>query len=182
MRTVLCILICTLAMATAGVGQTVDDQTPATREDVERYLQAIHSHDMMKQMVRAMSAPMHKLIHEQFEKDKDKLPADFEARMQKFMDDSLNEMPFDEMMQAMIPAYQKHFSKGDINSLVAFYGSPTGQKVLRELPAIMAEAMEAMTPIMRKQMDAMNDRMQKEVAAMIRNGQKTSTTHPSVRN
>jgi hypothetical protein len=69
----------------------------------------------------------------------------------------------------MVPANQKHFSKGDIHALISFYSSPTGQKVLRELPAIMAEAMDAMVPIMRKQIDEMNERMQREVADMLKN-------------
>ena len=34
------------------------------------------------------------------------------------------------MMQSMVPAYQKHFTKGDIDNLVAFYSSPTGEKVI----------------------------------------------------
>ena len=33
-------------------------------------------------------------------------------------------------MQAMVPAYQKHFTKGDIDNLVAFYSSPTGEEVI----------------------------------------------------
>lgn len=169
MRTALWVLVCTMALGTAAISQTPDDNNPATKEDVEEYLQTMHSHDMMKQMIQAMSAPMHKLVHEQFEKDRDKLPADFEMRMQKIMDDYMNQIPFDEMMQSMVPAYQKHFSKGDIHALISFYSSPTGQKVLRELPAIMAEAMDAMVPIMRKQIEQMNERMQREVADMLKN-------------
>src|SRR5205807_10082035 len=131
------------------LGQTGAD-TPASKEDVERYLQAIHSHEMMEQMVAAMSKPMHQMVHDQFVKDKDKLPADFEPRMNAMMDDMMKEMPLDEMMDTTVPTYQKHFTKGDIEALVAFYSTPTGQKVLRELPSIMAEAMESMTPIIRK--------------------------------
>jgi len=85
-------------------------------------------------------------------------------------------MPFDEMIQAMVPAYQKHFTKGDIDSLVAFYSSPTGQKILREMPAITGEAMQSMMPIMRQHMDAMNQRIQQEVADMVKKSQKKPAT------
>jgi len=157
--------------------QTAADSSadaPASKQDVERYLQAIHSHEMMKQVVEAMSKPMHQMAHDQFLKDKDKLPADFEARMNKMMDDMMKEMPMDEMMEAMVPAYQKHFTKGDMDALIAFYSAPTGQKVLRELPAIMAEAMEAMRPIMSKTMDHMTERMQQEIAQMKKDSEKGS--------
>ena len=156
-----------LAFCWNGFAQTTSD-APASREDVERYLQVLHSHDMIKQMLNAMSAPMHQMIHDQFVKDQDKLPPDFEARMTKNIDDMLNTMPFDEMMEAMVPAYQKHFTKGDIDALVAFYSGPTGQKVLRELPAITAEAMQSMIPIMTRQMDSMKQKVQQDVAAMMK--------------
>jgi hypothetical protein len=151
---------------------------PASKEDVQRYLEAMHSHDMMQNMIVAMAKPMHQMMHDQYIKDKDRLPADFEARMNKMMDQMMKEMPFDEMMQSMVPTYQKHFTKGDIDSLVAFYSSPVGQKLLREMPAIMGEAMEAMMPIMRQHMDAMNQRLQQEVADMLKNSQKKPAQNP----
>jgi len=157
-----------LAFCLSGLAQQNASDAPATKEDVQKYLDAIHSHDMMKQMVEAMAKPMHQMLHEQFMQDRDKLPADFETRMNKIMDDMLNSMPFDEMMEAMIPAYQKHFTKGDIDSLVAFYSSPTGQKILREMPAIMADSMGAAMPVMRKQIDGMTQRLQEQVAEMMK--------------
>jgi hypothetical protein len=86
--------------------------------------------------------------------------------------------PWDEMLQAMVPVYQKHLSKGDIEAIVAFYSTPTGQKLLREMPAMMGEAIQAMTPLLRKQMDAMTEHVQQEIAQMKNNskGAKSQTT------
>jgi hypothetical protein len=72
----------------------------------------------------------------------------------------------------MVPVYQKHLTKGDIDGLVAFYSSPTGQKMLKELPEIMAESMQTMMPILRKSMDGMGQRMQEEIAAMLKESEK----------
>jgi hypothetical protein len=113
-----------------GLAQTPAD-APATKEDVERYFQAVHSHDMMLKMMEAMSQPMHQSAHDQCEKDKDRLPADCEERINKMLDAMTKELPFDEMMQSMVPAYQKHFTKGDMDALIAFYSTPTGQKYCR---------------------------------------------------
>jgi len=150
-----------------GLTQTAAD-APASKEDVERYFEAVHSHDMMLKMVEAMSKSRHQMAHEQCEKDKDRLPADCEARINKMMDDMMNKMPFDEMMQAMVPAYQKHFTKGDMDALIAFYSTPTGQKMLQQLPAVMTEGMDAMMPIMRKSVDKMTERVQQQVAEMMK--------------
>src|SRR5215467_4479637 len=103
---VLCLTLCTI-----GLAQQNPTDPPASKEDVQKYLDAIHVHDMMNQMLQAMSGPMHKMIHEEFVKDQDKLRPDFEARMNKMLDDMWANLPWDEMIQAQIPAYQKHFTK-----------------------------------------------------------------------
>ncbi len=156
-----------LTLIVPGLAQTAAD-APASKEDVERYFQAVHSHDMMLKMVEAMSKSRHQMAHEQCEKDKDRLPADCEARINKMMDDMMNKMPFDEMMQAMVPAYQKHFTKGDMDALIAFYSTPTGQKMLQQLPAVMTEGMDAMMPILRKNVERMTERAQEEIAEMMK--------------
>ncbi len=160
-----------MAFAAGAEAQQSPADAPATKEDIQRYLEAVHSREMMAQMVEAMSKPMHQMIHEQFLKDKDKLPSDFEARINKLMDDTMKAFPWDEMLESMVPVYQKHFTKGDIDSLVAFYSAPTGQKILREMPAIMGEAMQSMMPLLQKQMDAMQQRVQQEVAQMVKDSE-----------
>jgi hypothetical protein len=141
-------------------------EAPATKEDIQRYLQIMHSKEMAEKMMDAMSKPMHQMIHEQYLKDKDKLPADFESRMNKRLDENFKNIPWDEILDSMVPVYQKHFTKGDVDALVAFYSTPTGQKLIKELPEITAEAMQNMMPLLRKSMDTMNQRLQKEIAAM----------------
>jgi hypothetical protein len=168
MKRILLVVALCLSTAMMGFAQQTASDAPATKEDVQKYLEVMHSREMMAQMVDAMSKPMHKMMHEQFLRDHDKLPTDFEARMNKMIDGWMKEMPWDEMLQAMVPVYQKHFTKGDISALTAFYGTPTGQKVVRELPAITAEAMQSMMPLLQKQMEAMNQRVQQEVAQMIK--------------
>jgi hypothetical protein len=61
---------------------------------------------------------------------------------------SSKECLFDQLTDAMIPAYQKHFTKSDIVAINTFYSSPVGQKVLEELPAVMQEGMQTAMPIL----------------------------------
>src|ERR1700676_1468782 len=156
-----------LCASSIGFARQDAADSPATKEDVQRYLEVMQSREMMTKMIDAMMKPMHQMMHEQYEKDKDKLPPDFEARMNKVLDSYMKNFPWDEVLQAMVPVYQKHFTKGDINHLVAFYSSTSGQKVLRELPAISAEAMQSMMPILRQKMDVMTKDVQQQVAEMI---------------
>jgi hypothetical protein len=174
MKRSMMVMAACLAFGGVGAAQQTAADAPATKEDVQRYLEVMHSREMMTKMMEAMSKPMHQMMHEQYLKDKDKLPADFEERMTKQVDEYMKNLPMEEMLQAMVPAYQKHLTKGDIDGLVAFYSSPTGQKLIKELPAISAEAMQAMMPLMRKQMESMNQRMQQEIAQMEKDSKSKS--------
>jgi uncharacterized protein len=144
-----------------------DADAPATKEEVEAYLAVTHSKELATKMMAAMVKPMHQTIHEQYLKNKDKLPPDCEARMNQQMDDMLKNMPFDEMMEAMVSSYQKHFTKGDMEALVTFYSSATGQKILNEMPAIVAESMQNMMPIMQKYTNNLQQQLQQQVAEML---------------
>jgi hypothetical protein len=169
------VLLCASAICFARQDPT---DSPATKEDVRKYLEVMHSREMMSKMIDAMTKPMHQLMHEQYEKDKDKLPADFETRMDKLMDDTMKSFPWDEILDSMVPVYQKHFTKGDIDHLVAFYSGPTGQKVLREMPAITAEAMQSVLPIMTHRIDAMTRDMQQQIAEMIKQSEAKPGQNP----
>ena len=156
------------------IAQTSTDDAPATKADVERYFQVVKSHDMMKKLMATMTQSMHQMMHEQYLKHKDELSANYESKMSAMMDDMFANMPMDEMMQAMVPAYQKHLTKGDIDNLVAFYSTPTGEKLLRDMPAIMAESMQDMMPIILKYSDTVKQTLLKETDAMISQSKKQS--------
>ena len=166
------LLAALLSVALASTLHAQSQDAPASRADIERYLQIMKSHDMMNRTMKAMIQPMHDMIHQQFEKNQDKLPPDFESRMDNMMDQMLLEFPYDKMMDAMIPVYQKHFTKGDVDSLVAFYSTPTGQKLVRELPEITAESMTAAMPLMQKHMEKVTREFQDQLAAELK---KTNT-------
>jgi hypothetical protein len=92
--------------------------------------------------------------------------------MTRIMDDMLTDLPLDDMAQAMVPVYQKHFTHGDIESLIAFYSAPVGQKLLHETPAITGETMQSIMPIMQNRMAQMQQRIQQEVAESLKASQK----------
>ena len=172
------VLLCSSAV---GFAQQDLADSPATKEDVQRYLEVMHSREMMTKMIDAMMKPMHQMMHEKYMKDKDKLPADFEARMNKMMEENLKSFPWEEMLDSMIPVYQKHLTKGDVNAIVAFYSAPTGQKLIREMPAMVGEAMQTMMPLMRKHLDAMSEYMQQQVAQMMKETESKPGQKPQAR-
>jgi len=78
MKRCLILLVSCFAFALSLNAQQIGADAPASKEDVESYMGAIHAHDMMKQVMQAMSKPMHEMVHQQFVKDQEKLSPDFE--------------------------------------------------------------------------------------------------------
>ena len=160
----LAVLICLLT-APVSLGQQNAKDAPASKEDVERFLDAMHTREMMKGMMDAIAEQMHGMVHEQIQKTPN-LPAGFEAQQNERMDEFVHNFPVEEMVQAMIPVYQRHFTKGEMDDLVAFYSSATGQKMVKELPAITAEAMQSSQAIIQEMIAKEMQRIQDDVAAM----------------
>jgi hypothetical protein len=179
MRRIPLLVILILGLTGYCRAQQTSADAPASKEDIQKYLEVMHSKDMMAQMAEAMSKPMHQMIHEQYLKNQDKLPADFEKRLTKVMDDFMATVPWDQMLDNMVPVYQKHLTKGDVDALTAFYSTPTGQKILKELPQITAEAMQNIMPLMQKSMESMNQRLQQETDAMLKESENKRSAQPN---
>jgi hypothetical protein len=161
MRAVLIATLC-LALSAPLMAQTSDNE-PATRDDVILYLRTMHSHDMLQRTLEVQSQSMQRLFKDQTLRNKTAVPPDFDARMKRMMEDYVKNMPMDEITQAMIPTHQKHFTRGDMQAMNAFYSSPVGQKVIEELPAVLQEGMQAATPILSQYLSEFKDRMQEEL-------------------
>jgi hypothetical protein len=118
---------------------------------------------MVKQIFDVMATSIRDITHDRIAKEHySALPPDAEERMKGKTD----EMPIDEMFDVMISVYQKHWTKGDVDNLVAFYSTPTGKKELAEMPQTMAESMQAMRPVMLKHIDSMKQNVDQQLAEL----------------
>ncbi len=166
-------LLAGLLFAPVNFAQQNAADAPASKEDIERFLETMHSRDTMKNMMSLISKQMHQMAVEQAKKQPS-LPPDFVARMDKAADDMVKNFPTDELFDAMIPVYQRHLTKGDVDAFIGFYSSPTGQKFLREMPAITSEAMQASMGLVQKMMAQTMQRVQNEVAQDQKKGDANS--------
>jgi len=48
----------------------------------------------------------------------------------------------DEIIEHLIPIYDRNFTTEDLNSFIAFYGSPEGQKLISTIPELMKESVQ----------------------------------------
>jgi hypothetical protein len=62
---------------------------------------------------------------------------------QEFWNDFKKEVKADDIVNLMIPIYDKHYSEKDIEQLIQFYKSPIGRKTIAVTPLITQESMIA---------------------------------------
>jgi hypothetical protein len=165
-RAALILILCAVVSPITFAQQTPTD-APATKADIERYFDVMHSREMIRSMMDVTTKQIRQMSHDRLAKLPNYSP-EMEARMNKDIDDMVKNFPVDEMLDAMIPVYQKHFTKGDIDALVSFYSTPTGQRMLRDLPAILAESMQACAPMIQKTVAKTTQRVEDEIAQLQR--------------
>ena len=61
---------------------------------------------------------------------------------QEFWDAFMAEVSVDEMLNRLIPIYNKYLSAEDIKELIKFYETPLGKKTVNVLPQITRESIE----------------------------------------
>lgn len=174
MKYLLIVALCMLS-STSAFAQNAGDEPPS-KDDVILYLRTMRSHDMMQRVMEVQGQSMHELFRDMIVREKGHVPAEFDAQFTKATDELIKGMPFDQITEAMIPAYQKHFTKSDIGAMNAFYSSPVGQKVLEQLPAVLQEGNQAAMPVMSKYMTDWKDKMQHEFERMKGTPSKTQPT------
>ena len=59
----------------------------------------------------------------------------------QFWDEFEKEMDPKQMVEMIVPIYDRHFVEQDLRDLIAFYETPTGRKLVSALPQITAESM-----------------------------------------
>lgn len=174
----LLVLVCLIGLGLFAQ-QPTDQALPAdapSREQVLKFFDLIQVKKLTlttMEAVRQQAEAMGKQIFH------DAMP-DPTPEQQKFMDDVMSStitevmgsFPIDEMLDTMVPVYQHHLSKSDLEAVIAFYSSPVGQKLLREQPQMIQESMQAMAPIQQRMIKDMLDKVQARIMNSIEEQQK----------
>jgi len=124
LRRLLPLLLVTVLIAPAANGLS-PAIPPAKEAKIRRVLQLTGSAQLGPQVVNQLLGS--------FKTAMPQVPAAFWSDFQK-------EIRPDDFVNLVIPIYARHYSENDLDGLIAFYSSPLGQKVTREMPAVMSES------------------------------------------
>jgi uncharacterized protein len=140
--------------AFAQVTVSVANDNPASKEQVQKLFEVMEirqqSHLMMDSLQKQMQAMTAQTIRNRYPQ----ITAAELARANKISEESMKSIPLDAILDDMIPIYQKHLTQTDVDAMIAFYSSPTGHKLMEEMPQITQEAMQVSYLHMQKQIDS----------------------------
>jgi hypothetical protein len=174
-----CFAVILLGVAATFAQQPAPGDAPASKEDIQHLFDVMQIHQQMRQVMDALMKQQSAMIHETLKKRYPQSSADRIARADQLIAETMKDMPMDAMLDDMIPIYQRHFSKTDIDAMSTFYASPTGQKMMREMPVLTSEAMQASYARMQKQMDAITQKAEQIVKEDQDKPKTAPTTSPS---
>ncbi len=109
----------------SGLAGIVNAEKPSV-ESIEKLMQVTKADQMAEQMWVQMSSMLKSKTSD--------APKDFWQKIEK-------EKNIKEVIQLLIPVYQKHLSQKDIDAILVFYQSPAGQRLIAAQPKIMQESM-----------------------------------------
>ena len=130
------LLSCALFAQTAPAGASSSSSVPtqpdkdhaAKRAEIRQLIELTGAANVSADALRQIIAP---------------LRSGFPQVPDEFWDTFIKEVRSEELIDLVIPIYDKYYTRAEIHDLTTFYQSPVGQKTIKVLPKLSAEAIDA---------------------------------------
>lgn len=168
MRKLWSVLFLVCILSAIGVGQSKDSAAGAapSKEEVLKFMEVLHIRSQLTQYFDGVAKQAKLGAEEAFREKVPNATPEQLSQLEKFAEGLFKDMPIDEMIDGMVPIYQKHLTKEDLDGILAFYASPVGLKLQREQPAMSQESMQVGGEIGRRRLGAMMQQMDEFIAKM----------------
>jgi hypothetical protein len=150
----------------------------ATREQLMELFDVLELTQQMNSVMETMEKTMQQTaptanLSDQQKADLDKLNKELYVKI-------MNSDLLSNLVEAMIPAYQRRFTHADVDAIINFYSSPVGQKLLHEQPQIMQEVMSKVMSATQQQMQTVLKDMNytKRMQQILEEGHAQTTPNP----
>ncbi len=150
------LLVCTITPAQ----QPVTDQP--SRDDLLKMFEVLRVRQQTENVMDTVLAQMKQQLEGDIQKRYPNLTPEARAKLEASIKDAVNLYPVSEMLNDLIPVYQKHLAKADVDAIIGFYSSSAGQHFLDKMPAMTAEAMQTMMTKLQVRSAAYAEKVQKE--------------------
>ena len=120
--------VCAQTTQSSQVSPSMSSEQSAKRAEIRRLIELTGAANVSADALRQIIAP---------------LKAGYPQVPQQFWDTFAKEVRSDELIDLVIPIYDKYYTRDEIHDLTLFYQSPVGQKTIKVLPKLSAEAIDA---------------------------------------
>jgi len=118
-----------IALLLLGAVQAQERSTSSKKDEIKKLLVSMHMDEAMKPLMTRTFSSLRTLTPE--------VPERFWKELEKELG------KLDGLIDSVADIYDRHFTAKEIADLQRFYSSETGQKMIRTMPAVMAESSEA---------------------------------------
>ena len=125
---------------------TATQVTPSPRALAltKRYVAALHVDETMKPMMKSMMGPMMDEQARAYPNLTDEQRKAVRETVEEFVGGDM----MDDILERMTPAYATIFTEDELQALVDFYESPTGQSIIGKMPQMGPVAARVMVELM----------------------------------
>jgi hypothetical protein len=167
------VCLCLTTIFTAAAQESGAPDAPPSKTEVVRFMDLMQMKVRLAQMFDGMKAQARLGAEQGFRKKVPNATPEQLKKVDAVTDEMFSGLPIDDMIDAMVPIYQKHLTKSDLAAITAFYSSSAGQKFIKEAPAMMSEAMQVGGEIGRSRMNDASGRLQKRIDDLVKEGQQS---------
>jgi uncharacterized protein len=123
-----------LSLVGACSAQNLPDDA-AKHQDTKRLMEAVGTTQLLQQMIDQTLEQQLRMLR----RARPEVPPRF---WQNFMKEARQEASPQELMDLIVPIYDRHFTHEEIRQMIAFYETPLGKKISATLPEIQQESLQ----------------------------------------
>jgi uncharacterized protein len=117
-----------------AISQQASNDTPASKEDVQKLFATMHIREQMHNVIDVTSKQSRETIQSTLKNRYPELTQKDLDRVNALTDQMWKQFDFDAMVDEIVPVYQRHLTKNDVAAMEAFYETPTGKNLSGSSP------------------------------------------------
>lgn len=150
----------------------------ASREQIMKLLELLQVPDSLAMTMDAMKEQM-KVGALQMFREKVTNPSPEQVKsVDTIVDEEFKKIGMEDLIEDVVPIYQKHLTRSDVEAVIRFYSSPVGQKIRREQPAMARESLQATSAGQRGKMELLLAKLDLRIEQLAESEEKKQTPPP----
>ena len=168
--------IALLISSSTGLAQLASKDAPSS-EEVLNLFQVMHVREQTMAVMQKSEQQIKTITRDLVERRIPTITPLQLGELDVMIGDLYENYPVDQILSDMVPVYQKHLTKSDLDSVLVFYSSPVGKKLMQEMPAMTEEAMQIASSRIQEDNEAIMRRLEDRIQKMS-NQQKKKAEKP----